>query len=45
MSEVIIALDIPSRDAALGMVEILGDSCGYYKVGLELYSREGPHGP
>jgi orotidine-5'-phosphate decarboxylase len=42
MSEVIIALDLPSRDAAVRIVDILGDSCGYYKVGLELYSREGP---
>ena len=38
----IIALDFPSGTDALRVVERLGDSAGFYKVGLELYTREGP---
>lgn len=42
MAEVIVALDLPSSDDALRMVERLGDRCGFYKVGLELFTRAGP---
>ena len=42
MAEVIIALDLASRAGALRMVERLGDAVDFYKVGLELYAREGP---
>ncbi len=38
----IIALDVPSADSALRLVELLGDSCRFYKVGSELFTREGP---
>lgn len=35
----IIALDYPSREGALKMVEALGEEAPYYKVGMELYLR------
>lgn len=41
-SEVIIALDTPSLEEALGVVDVLGDDARFYKVGLELYTRVGP---
>ena len=42
MAEVIVALDYPSAEEALSMVERLGPSATFYKVGLELYSGSGP---
>lgn len=42
MSDLIIALDVPSRAKALEMVDRLGAEADFYKVGLELYTREGP---
>jgi len=33
----ILALDVPDRDTALEMVELLGDSVNFYKLGLELF--------
>lgn len=39
--ELILALDYPSGPDALALVDRLGDSMGFYKVGLELYTREG----
>ncbi len=42
MAEVIVALDYASRDEALDLVTALGDAGDFYKVGLELFSREGP---
>jgi orotidine-5'-phosphate decarboxylase len=38
----IVALDVPDRAGAEALVLRLGDSCGYYKVGLELFAAEGP---
>lgn len=38
----IVALDVPDRAGAEALVQRLGDSCDFYKVGLELYSAEGP---
>jgi len=40
--ELIIALDVASRARALAMVDRLGESVDFYKVGLELYTRSGP---
>jgi orotidine-5'-phosphate decarboxylase len=40
--EVIVALDVASRERALALVGRLGDGPGFYKVGLELFTREGP---
>lgn len=38
----IIALDVPAPDRALLIVKRLGDSCGYYKIGSELFTACGP---
>jgi orotidine-5'-phosphate decarboxylase len=38
----IVALDVPTRAGAEAIVRQLGDACGFYKVGLELFSAEGP---
>lgn len=42
MSRLIIALDVASQREALALVDTLEDDAGFYKVGLELYTREGP---
>lgn len=38
----IVALDVSDRPAAQAIVSRLGGACGFYKVGLELFSAEGP---
>lgn len=38
----IVALDVPTLAAAHKIVAQLDDQCDFYKVGLELYSAEGP---
>jgi orotidine-5'-phosphate decarboxylase len=38
----IIALDVDSRAAALRLLEQCGELVGFYKVGLELFTAEGP---
>src|SRR2546423_9427302 len=38
----IVALDFPRADLALSMVERLGDTCRFYKVGGELFTAVGP---
>ncbi len=38
----IVALDVPDRAGAEAVVHRLGDACSFYKVGLELFSAEGP---
>jgi orotidine-5'-phosphate decarboxylase len=40
--EVIVALDVASRAEALRLVDQLGDAGTFYKVGSELFTREGP---
>lgn len=42
MSRVIIPLDVASIDDACRLVDRLGERATFYKVGLELYTREGP---
>ena len=42
MAQVIIALDVPTLDEAMGLVDSLGGETDFYKVGLELFTREGP---
>ena len=42
MAEVIIALDYATGEEALDLVDVLGSAGDFYKVGLELFSREGP---
>ena len=41
-AEPIVALDVPTLAPALAMVERLGDACRFYKVGMELFTAEGP---
>jgi orotidine-5'-phosphate decarboxylase len=38
----IIALDVPTADAALKLVDELGERCRFYKVGNELFTAAGP---
>lgn len=38
----IVALDVPSAGAAQALVQRIGDAAGIYKVGLELFTAEGP---
>lgn len=38
---IIIALDVPGEDEALKLVDRLGGSVSYYKVGMELYAAAG----
>jgi orotidine-5'-phosphate decarboxylase len=38
----IVALDVPTADAALALADELGDQCQWFKVGLELYIAAGP---
>ena len=38
----IVALDVPSADAALALVDRLEGRCTWFKVGLELYVAAGP---
>jgi orotidine-5'-phosphate decarboxylase len=42
VTRAIVALDVPSYDAAVALVERLGADADYYKVGLELYAADGP---
>ena len=39
---IIIALDVPSREAAFQLVDRLGDDATYFKIGAELFSECGP---
>jgi orotidine-5'-phosphate decarboxylase len=38
----IVALDAPTLAQAIGIVDALGDSCDFYKVGSELFTAAGP---
>ena len=40
-SPLIIALDVESAAQARALVKALGDSAGFYKVGMELYAAAG----
>ncbi len=41
-SHLIVALDLPDRLSALSMADQLSGHIGYFKIGLELFTREGP---
>src|SRR5664279_6515928 len=41
-NHIIVALDVPSADAALKLVEQLTPVCGGFKVGSELFTSAGP---
>lgn len=40
--KIIVALDVPTREEALAIVEELGDKVGAYKIGMQLYNACGP---
>ncbi len=42
MAELIVALDVASTAEVIRAVERLGDTVSFYKIGLELFSAEGP---
>lgn len=42
IAQPIVALDVPSFDAARALVQRLGPQADYVKVGLELFTAEGP---
>ena len=42
MNRLIVALDVPSLDEAIGLTRSIGDAAGGFKVGLELFASEGP---
>ena len=42
MAELIVALDVNNRREAVERVTAIGDSVGFYKIGLELFTAEGP---
>jgi orotidine-5'-phosphate decarboxylase len=42
MAELIVALDVPSPEAVQPVIDALGDSVDFYKIGLELYCAGGP---
>jgi orotidine-5'-phosphate decarboxylase len=42
MKSLIVALDLPSAREALALVDRLGAPAGYFKVGAQLFTREGP---
>jgi orotidine-5'-phosphate decarboxylase len=42
MAELIVALDVNGRAEAEERVKQLGDAVSFYKIGLELYTAEGP---
>ena len=41
-AELIAALDVNTRAEAQEKVKLVGDAIGFYKIGLELFSAEGP---
>ena len=42
MAELIVALDVNNRQEAVEKVRAIGDAVGFYKIGLELFTAEGP---
>jgi len=42
MNPIIVALDLEDAEAALRLVDRIGDAVSFYKVGLELFTAEGP---
>ena len=38
----IVALDVPTLAEAVDLVDVLGDSCDFFKVGSELFTAAGP---
>jgi orotidine-5'-phosphate decarboxylase len=42
MAELIVALDVNTRAEAVERVKSIGEAVGFYKIGLELFTAEGP---
>lgn len=42
MKSLIVALDLPTAEEALELVDRVGDAADYYKVGAQLFTRAGP---
>jgi orotidine-5'-phosphate decarboxylase len=40
--KIIVALDVPTKEKALGLVKELSDQISFFKIGLQLYTAEGP---
>jgi orotidine-5'-phosphate decarboxylase len=40
--KIIVALDVPTKTEALKLVQKLGDKISFFKIGLQLYTAEGP---
>jgi orotidine-5'-phosphate decarboxylase len=40
--KIIVALDVPTKEEALKLVEKLREQISFFKIGLQLYSAEGP---
>ncbi len=40
--KVIVALDVPTREEAMRLVDMLHDEVGAFKIGMQLYNSEGP---
>jgi len=40
--KIIVALDVPTKKEALGLIEQLRESISFFKIGLQLYTAEGP---
>jgi orotidine-5'-phosphate decarboxylase len=40
--KIIVALDVPTKEKALELVDELGDQISFFKIGLQLYTAEGP---
>jgi orotidine-5'-phosphate decarboxylase len=40
--KIIVALDVPTKEEALTLVETLGGQISFFKIGLQLYTAEGP---
>lgn len=42
MAELIVALDVQTREEAVAKIRQIGEPVGFYKIGLELFTAEGP---
>src|SRR5213593_303903 len=40
--QIIVALDVPTKEKAIGLVAKLQDEISFFKIGLQLYTAEGP---
>ena len=42
MADLIVALDVPSKEEAARVIRAIGPAADFYKIGLELFCAEGP---